>query len=279
MRPTDRPLPSRPESREVSELRALGERHPELSPAVDMQVELLELSRRLQARVTSPTLPSVAERQRRLGEGRRVLDFADLPLDWPEVRLSARQTADILHRYDLLERADHVRLCALVRDDADLLPAVRRWYSPESAGEASVAPMLDELLHLALRPFLSRAAEVAARGLDLSLWRRPSCPFCASPPDFAVYTTDDERLLLCSRCVGRWQWQATGCVWCQEVRASRLPSFLSADRRYRVCACDSCKKYLKAYNARGAARPVLPLVDAIATLPLDAAAAQRGYSA
>jgi hypothetical protein len=32
-------------------------------------------------------------------------------------------------------------------------------------------------------------------------------------------------------------------------------------------------------DARGAARPVLPVVDTIATLPLDAAAAQRGYGA
>ena len=276
---TDRPVPSRPESREVSELRALGERHPELAPAVDMQLELLELLRRLQARVTSPTLPSVEQRQRRLDDGRRVLDFADLPLDWPEVRLSARQTADILHRYDLLERADHARLVALVRDDADLTPAVRHWYDPESPGGASPPPMLDELLQLALRPFLSRAVEVAARGLDLGVWRRPTCPFCGGSPDFAVYTSDVERVLLCARCVGRWEWDATGCVWCHETRLSRLPSFLSGDRRYRVCACDTCRKYLKAYNARGAARPVLPVVDAIATLPLDAAAAQRGYGA
>jgi FdhE protein len=279
MPPTDRPAPSRPESREVSELRALRERHPELAPAVDLQIELLELLRRLQARVTSPTLPSVALRQRRLSEGRRVLDFADLPLDWPEVRLSARQTADILHRYDLIERADHARLVALVREDADLMPAVRRWYDADPSAEAPRPPMLDELLQLALRPFLSRAVEVAARGLDLSEWSRPSCPFCGGSPDFAVYTTDDQRLLLCSRCVGRWEWDATACVWCHETRPSRLPSFLSADRRYRVCACDTCKKYLKAYNARGAARPVLPVVDAIATLPLDAAAAQRGYEA
>jgi hypothetical protein len=60
--------------------------------------------------------------------------------------------------------------------------------------------------------------------------------------------------------------------------AGRLPSFTSPDRRYRVCACDGCRRYLKAYNAQGATRPVLPEVDLIATLPLDAAAAQRGYS-
>ena len=47
--------------------------------------------------------------------------------------------------------------------------------------------------------------------------------------------------------------------------------------RYRVSACDVCRRYLKAYDARNATRPVMVAVDTIATLPLDAAAMQRGY--
>jgi hypothetical protein len=34
---------------------------------------------------------------------------------------------------------------------------------------------------------------------------------------------------------------------------------------------------LKAFDARGATRPVLPTFDGVATLPLDAAAIQKGY--
>jgi len=34
---------------------------------------------------------------------------------------------------------------------------------------------------------------------------------------------------------------------------------------------------LKAFDARRASRPVMPVVDAVATLPLDAAAMQKGY--
>jgi formate dehydrogenase maturation protein FdhE len=45
-----------------------------------------------------------------------------------------------------------------------------------------------------------------------------------------------------------------------------------------VYACDVCHRYLKAYDGRRASRPVMPIVDAVATLPLDAAAMQRGYS-
>ena len=49
-------------------------------------------------------------------------------------------------------------------------------------------------------------------------------------------------------------------------------SFATPDGQYRVYACDACHRYLKAYDGRRASRPVMPVVDSIATLPLDAAA-------
>jgi formate dehydrogenase maturation protein FdhE len=56
-----------------------------------------------------------------------------------------------------------------------------------------------------------------------------------------------------------------------------MTSFASRDGQYRLNACDACDRYLKAYDARRASRPVMPVVDAVATLPLDAAAMQKGY--
>ena len=61
------------------------------------------------------------------------------------------------------------------------------------------------------------------------------------------------------------------------TRPEAITSFASRDGRYRVYGCNECRKYLKAYDARGTGRPVMPAVDTIATLPLDAAAIQRGY--
>ena len=280
--PADRPRPSRLETREISELRALRQAQPELAPAIDMQIEVLELQRRIQLRVSTPTPAPLPVRQARLRQGHRVLELADVPIDWADTRLAARQTADILHRHDLLELSDHDRLAALFRDGDDLAARVRAWYAETAEGPgagpaAGRGPMLDEVLVLALRPFFVRAVEVAARELDLGNWDRPWCPFCGAAPDFAVYLNDEHRQLICSRCVGRWDWEAVGCPWCPMRERSRLPTFTSRDRRYRLCACDGCHRYLKAYHGRGASRPVLPAVDIIATLPLDAAAAQRGY--
>lgn len=278
----ERTRPARLDARDLSELHALRTAHPELAPAVAMQIELVELQRRIQLRVSTPALLSLQERQGRLDRRERVLRLRDVPIEWADARLSARQTADILRRHDVIEAPDHGRLVALVREDTDLGPSVTAWYGetengPDSPTLTPRPPMLDEVLHLALRPFFVRAVEVAERGLDLTGWQRPWCPYCGAWPDLAVYTSDDERQLICGRCSGRWQWEAVGCPWCPNRASHRLPTFTSADGRYRVCACDDCRRYLKAYNARGASRPVLPAVDTIATLPLDAAAAQRGY--
>ena len=283
MLPSDRPRPARPETRELAELRALKTRLPELAPAIDMQVEFVELHRRIQLRVSTPSPVPPGERQGRLRQGRRALELADVPIEWADAGLAARQTADILHRHEVIEPADHRNLVALVREGADLAPLVRVWYAETAQGPATHPPpstrppMLDDVLQLALRPFFGRAVEVAERGVDLTDWGRPWCPFCGAPPDLGVYLDEDRRQLICSRCIGRWDWEAVGCPWCPTRDRRLLPTFTSPDRRYRLCACDGCRRYLKAYNAKGASRPVMPVVDSIATLPLDAAAVQRGY--
>jgi hypothetical protein len=43
------------------------------------------------------------------------------------------------------------------------------------------------------------------------------------------------------------------------------------DGLYRVMICARCSRYIKALDGRKATRPLMPYVDAIATLPLDAA--------
>ncbi len=76
MLPSDRPRPARPETRDLAELRALKVRLPELAPAIDMQVELVELHRRIQLRVSTPSPVPSGERQGRLRQGRRALELA-----------------------------------------------------------------------------------------------------------------------------------------------------------------------------------------------------------
>jgi hypothetical protein len=283
--PPDRPAerPTRAESREIRELRELKNAQPDLATAADMQIELLGVQRRVQARVP---LPSAAFDRRKPDHTlcRPALQFKDIPIDWSDFRLMIRQTADILRRFETLELEDYDRIQGLARD-GQIESVVAGWF------EAAMAParrradarshereMLDQVLMLAMRPFLARCAEALLPRLELSDWHHPSCPLCGGEPEFAFINTAAERLLICGRCTGQWRFDPITCPYCENNDRSRITSFTSRDGRYRIYACDECHRYLKAFDGRDGSRPALLAVDSIATLPLDAAAIQRGYS-
>src|SRR4029079_9105953 len=122
-------------------------------------------------------------------------------------------------------------------------------------------------------------AEVLEQREELGSGIHPYCGLCGGEPDFAVITPSAERHLICGRCTLRWKFEPLTCPFCLNADRSSIPSFATPDGQYRVYACDRCQRYLKAFDGRRATRPVMPLVDAVATLPLDAAAMQRGYTA
>jgi formate dehydrogenase maturation protein FdhE len=188
----------------------------------------------------------------------------------------------LLHRFDAMEEGVCRRLQQVSRDGHRLEPLVRQWYDTTSGasapGEAEPpwGPFA-QAFTLALRPFLAACAVGVLPRLDLSDWQRGVCPLCGAEPDFSVITAAGQRELVCSRCTGRWPYESVGCPFCQNDDRLRLTSFAVRGGRYRLNACDVCLRYLKAYDERGADRPVIVAADIIATLPLDAAAMQKGY--
>jgi len=289
---TDRPVRApRAEPREIVELRQLKAAQPELASAIDMQIALAEMQRRVQSRVPLPWIQVDPEWLRaQQAAGRPLVRFREIPLDWSDFRLTFRQTADILQRFDALDRPDHQTIVAIGRQGNALEPLVSAWYEATSGVEATPDPTarqralgeapasVEHVLLLAIRPFLARCAEALSQRLDLSTWTHGHCPFCGWEPDFAVVMPSAERRLVCGRCVAQWSFASTTCPYCANDDRTQITSFATRDGRYRVYACDVCRRYLKAYDARNAPRPLLVAVDTIATLPLDAAAMQRGYS-
>jgi FdhE protein len=252
-----------------------------------MQIALVEIQRRVQARVPLPWIqPDPTWLAAQQAAGRPAVRFGDIPLEWSDLRLTLRQTADTLQRYEALERAEHEQIVALTRTGDGLQPLVTQWYlatsgvdvdGPTERTPAGSPPSLDQVLLLSLRPFLARCADSLAQRVDFSQWRHGHCPYCGWEPDFAVITPGADRRLICGRCLGQWAYAPLTCPFCSNEDRSLITSFATRDGRYRVYGCDVCRRYLKAYDGRNAARPVLVAVDTIATLPLDAAAMQRGY--
>jgi Protein involved in formate dehydrogenase formation len=277
----------------VVELRALKERQPDLADAVDMHLELLEQQRRIHARIPLPWFElNSAAIARHQAEGRPLVRFEDIPLELTDLRLLVRQTAEVLRRHGTLDESDFAQVQSIGRD-MKLLAVAGEWYrrtaerhlvAAAAVGHAPTVEagtgdtgLLDQVLGIAMRPFLSRCAEVLQRA-DLSLWAHGHCPLCGGEPDLAVITPAAERHLICGRCSLHWKFEPLTCPFCRNSDRTKITSFATPDGQYRVYACDVCQRYLKCYDGRRAARPVMPLVDSVATLPLDAAAMQRGYS-
>ena len=258
-----------------------------------MHLELLEVQRRVRARISLPSFELNADIfMLHQAQARPLLRFEHIPIELTDLRLVVRQTADVMRRFGALEDADYQKVQMLGRDMV-LLEVVGRWYragaekhaaAPVESGSPAAERhpvedgVLDQVLTLAMRPFLSRCAEVLQQRAELGLWSHAHCALCGGEPDLSVITPTAERHLICSRCMLRWKFEPLTCPFCHNNDRSRITSFATSDGRYRVYACDVCKRYLKAYDGRRATRPVLPVVDGVATLPLDAAAMQRGYS-
>lgn len=273
----------------MTALKQLKARQPELSAAADLHLELLDLQRRVQARVPTPWIefaPDWLKRQHQAGLP--LLRFEDIPLDWTDFRLVFRQTADVLRRFEALEEDDYQAIQAMTREGNALEPMAVRWFNATAAphlvkaarapkGQAS-SEALEQVLALAMRPFLERCADVIQQRADFSTWTHPHCPLCGGEPEFAVLTPTGDRLLICGRCTARWHFDDVACPFCENGDRSLLPSFSSSDGLYRLFACDKCHRYIKAYDVRQGGRPVMLSVDSVATLPLDAAAIQRGYA-
>ena len=281
MPPPDRPgPPQRPETREIIELRRLKEEQPDLGSAVDLQIELLQLQKRIQARVPLPSIKLETEHLNSLLAGGPILQFEHLPIEWSDVRFLLRATAEAMRKHDALEDGHMQRIDALCRDASKLPPVMRSWYEATRPGAAVIDPDgagLEVILQQAMRPVLIRCADAVMARTDLATWERHICPLCGGEPDLAVITPAAERWLICGRCAARWRFHQISCPFCLNDDRTRITSLASRDGKYRISACDVCQRYIKAYDARRSSRPVLPAVDSIATLPLDAAAIQRGY--
>jgi hypothetical protein len=269
------------------ELRALRVSQPQLAPAIDLQLRLLEIHKRVLPRLSLPAslvhgpAPDVRD------DGGALLHWGQIPLDWGDFRAVLRATTDALARSGNMGEETARFLTDMARDGNRLPAFVEAWFRNRVEGRAlppSPADLqrltegeLETALSLALRPFLARCADAIGPRLRLDAWQRGTCPLCHGDPELAIVTAEAGRLLVCGRCSLRWPFPDGRCPFCEETDPGSLRCSTSADRRYRLCTCDRCRRYVKEYDERYADRPAIPSVDAIATLPLDAVAYQQGY--
>ena len=280
----DKPSPpTRTEPREIIELRQLKEDQPDLASAIDLQIQLLQMQRRVQSRVPLPSMNlDAAHLDKVLAAGKPILAFEQVPIDWSDLRFLVRSTADAMRTHEAIETDDYRRVEALSRDAEQLragdpqlvrggaagarrrpraVAGDRRARAAAAAGDAAVPVALrrrDHGAHDCSRAGRTATARSAAASpTSRSSRRRPSG--CSSAP--------------AARRAGASISSPARCASTPTARRSRRSP--RRDGLYRLNGCDVCQRYVKAFDGRNAHRQVMP----VGRRDRDAAARRGGRAA
>ena len=130
--------------------------------------------------------------------------------------------------------------------------------------------------------FLQPYAEQARQGWTLPAGAPETtlCPFCGHKPVAGVLREEGvggKRSLLCSFCLGEWDFRRMVCVSCGQEAPVKLAVYSAEEFPHvRIDACDSCRTYTKTVDLTKDGHAV-PLVDEMAAAALDLWAGEHGY--
>jgi FdhE protein len=129
----------------------------------------------------------------------------------------------------------------------------------------------------ALARFLCKLQDAFRSWREEEQWLRSYCPTCGSAPAMSQLVGIDPgrlRLLSCGCCSTRWRYRRIGCPFCEGADDHRLSALSIEGEKYlRIDYCQSCRAYLKTYDASGSEQ--FFLAD-WTSLHLDIIACDRG---
>jgi len=131
-----------------------------------------------------------------------------------------------------------------------------------------------------IKPIFEAYARELKRHVIQETWWRSCCPICGSPPFIAEIGEEGERFLVCSLCGFEWRFMRLKCPFCQNEDPEGVKYFYTEKDgpANRVEVCETCKKYIKALDAKGLGKDLDPLVEDVGTLYLDVLARKEGYT-
>ena len=149
----------------------------------------------------------------------------------------------------------------------------------EAEGAAGGTNPREQLLAwIFLQPY---AEYLADQRVDTIVDGAPStCPLCGGKPVVGVLRSEGDgakKSLVCMLCAHEWGFRRIYCPACGEEREPQM-AFYSAPEiaHVRVDVCDTCHTYLKSIDLTKTGLAV-PVVDELATIPLDLWAREHGY--
>lgn len=142
------------------------------------------------------------------------------------------------------------------------------------------AEALQAVIGLVPLPFLHACSRRWASFTSES-WVEGYCPVCGSWPAFAeVRGIERSRHFRCGRCGGEWHSRLLNCPYCalsdHDGFASLVPEH--GGSHAVIDACQRCHGYVKTFTRLQGCPPAAVMLDDFATVDLDVAAVQQGYT-
>jgi FdhE protein len=113
-----------------------------------------------------------------------------------------------------------------------------------------------------------------------SSWTEGYCPLCGAWPAFAeMRGIERNRYLRCARCGSEWQARCLLCPYCGMTDHNELASLVVEQEGAKsvIDTCNRCLGYVKTFTKLQGSAPAAVMLDDLASVELDIAAADRGY--
>jgi FdhE protein len=158
-----------------------------------------------------------------------------------------------------------------------------RYWQPGSEPRSEFAPNLDAaqvfLAWAFLQPYAEYLADYTAHPPLHAT--PPICPLCSGKPLVGVLRPEGDggkRSLICSLCATEWDFRRIVCPACGEEDILKLAVYTAQQFPHvRVEACETCLHYIKTVDLTKEGHAV-PVVDELATIPLNLWAAEHGFT-
>ncbi|WP_029895563.1 formate dehydrogenase accessory protein FdhE [Desulfohalovibrio reitneri] len=146
---------------------------------------------------------------------------------------------------------------------------------------AEMTPDAPGLVRFLAQASLLPALRVQAEAAELpeGMWIHGHCPLCGSPPLMArLVGKEGHRYLTCSMCWTEYRSKRLQCPHCLEEDQEKMTYFQAREEPgFQVHVCSTCQTYIKTSDFRALDKLSVPVLDDLESLPLDAAAAERGF--
>jgi FdhE protein len=150
------------------------------------------------------------------------------------------------------------------------------------AGRAELdGGLMATVLRYTLIPLFTAIAARIAPLRDGLAWAHGYCPTCGTWPLLGEFRgLDQSRFLRCGLCADGWDVPRLWCPYCgcRDHEQIAFWQVEGEELKWRYAACDHCRGYVKMVASLSALPPLAVLVADAATLHLDLAAAERGYT-